>query len=74
MLRKPCRLQTDGRTDRQGESTIPPSNLARKTSRNPKHAKIIAKIPKIILLQKKWNLCREVIQQATCLQNLKNLS
>ena len=27
MLRKPCRLQTDGRTDRQGESSIPPSNF-----------------------------------------------
>ena len=24
MLRKPCRLQTDGRTDGQGESSIPP--------------------------------------------------
>ena len=31
MLRKPCRLQTDGQTDRrtygQGESSIPPSNF-----------------------------------------------
>ena len=31
MLRKPCRLQadrrTDGRTDGQGESSIPPSNF-----------------------------------------------
>ena len=28
MFRKPCRLQTDGRTDRrQGESSIPPSNF-----------------------------------------------
>ena len=24
MLRKPCRLQTDGQTDGQGESSIPP--------------------------------------------------
>ena len=24
MLRKPCRLQTDRRTDGQGESSIPP--------------------------------------------------
>ena len=27
MLRKPCRLQTDGRTDGHGESSIAPSNL-----------------------------------------------
>ena len=27
MLRKPCRLQTDGRTDGQGESSIHPSNF-----------------------------------------------
>ena len=27
MLRKPCRLQTDGRTDGQVESSIPPSNF-----------------------------------------------
>ena len=33
---------------------------ARKTSKNPKRTKIIAKILKIIFLQKKRNLCREV--------------
>ena len=27
MLRKPCRLQTDGRTDGQGESSVPPLQL-----------------------------------------------
>ena len=27
MLRKPCRLRMDGRTDGQGESSIPPSNF-----------------------------------------------
>ena len=27
MLWKPCRLQTDGRTDGQGESSIPPLQL-----------------------------------------------
>ena len=27
MLRKPCHLQTDGRTDGQGESSIPPLQL-----------------------------------------------
>ena len=27
MLRKPCRLQTDGQTDGQGEPSIPPSYL-----------------------------------------------
>ena len=27
MLRKPCRLQTDGRTDGQGESSILPLQL-----------------------------------------------
>ena len=27
LLRKPCRLQTDGRTDGQGESSIPLSNF-----------------------------------------------
>ena len=33
---------------------------ARKTSKNPKRAKIIAKIPKIIFLLQKTELCREV--------------
>ena len=32
----------------------------RKTSQNPKRAKIIAKIPEIRFLKKKRNLCREV--------------
>ena len=38
MLRKPCRLQTDGRTDRrtdgQGESSIPPSNFVERGYNN----------------------------------------
>ena len=29
MLRKPCRLQTDGQTDGQGESSIPPPHQLR---------------------------------------------
>ena len=29
MLRKPCRLQTDGRTDGQDESSILPTSLGR---------------------------------------------
>ena len=46
---------------------------ARKTSKNPKRAKIIAKILKIIFLQKTELMSRN-IQQATCVSNLKNLS
>ena len=34
MLRKPCRLQTDGRTDGQGESSIPPNFVGRGYNNN----------------------------------------
>ena len=34
MLRKPCRLQTDRRTDGQGESSIPPSNFVGRGYKN----------------------------------------
>ena len=34
MLRKPCRLQTDGQTDGQGESSIPPSNFVGRGYKN----------------------------------------
>ena len=46
---------------------------ARKTSKNPKRTKIIAKILKILFLQKTGLMSRS-IQQATCVPNLKNLS
>ena len=46
---------------------------ARKTSKNPKRAKIIAKIPKIVFSQK-TDLMSRSIQQATYVLNLKNLS
>ena len=45
---------------------------ARKTSQNPKRAKIITKIPKIRLLQKTELMSRS-IQRAIYVQNLKNL-
>ena len=34
MLRKPCRLQTDGQTDGQGESSIPPSDFVGRGYKN----------------------------------------
>ena len=43
-----------------------------KTSQNPKRAKIIAKIPKIRLMQKN-ELMSISIEQAICVPNLKNL-
>ena len=46
---------------------------ARKTLKNPKRTKIIAKILKIIFSQK-TELMSRGIQQATCVPNLKNLS
>ena len=46
---------------------------ARKTTKNPKRTKIIAKILKIIFWQK-TELMSNSIQQATCVPNLKNLS
>ena len=46
---------------------------ARKTSKNSKRTKIIAKILKIIFLQK-TELKSSSIQQATCVPNFKNLS
>ena len=56
MIRKPCRLQTDRRTDGQTDKVNPvyppPTSLG--------GGIIIAKIPKVIFLQKKRYLCREV--------------